>query len=76
VGNLIAKTIGAGDGEVTMQPNASVAQSIVGSCFNWSGRRNKIVWEGLNFPSNLYMHRQLESLGARVPSGPTSLRER
>src|SRR5262249_34004944 len=66
VGNLVAKIIGAGEGEVTMHPNVSVCQSIVASCFDWSGKRNKIVSEGLNFPSNLYIHRQLESLGARV----------
>jgi len=66
VGNLIAKIIGAGDGEVSMHPNVSIAQSIVASCFNWSGKRNKLVSEGLNFPSNLYIHRQLESLGARL----------
>ncbi|HLG95046.1 MAG TPA: aminotransferase class V-fold PLP-dependent enzyme [Bryobacteraceae bacterium] len=66
VGNLIAKIIGAGDGEVTMHPNVSVCQSLIASCFDWSGARNKIVSEGLNFPSNLYIHRQLESLGARV----------
>ena len=71
VGNLIGKIIGAGDGEVTMHPNVSVAQSIVGSCFNWAGKRNKVVSEGLNFPSNLYIHRQLESLGARVVTVPS-----
>ncbi len=66
VGNLVAKIIGAGDGEVVMQPNVSICQSLVASCFDWSGPRNKIVSEGLNFPSNLYIYRQLESLGARV----------
>ncbi len=66
VGNLIAKIIGAGEGEVVMQPNVSICQSLVASCFDWTGPRNKIVSEGLNFPSNLYIHRQLESLGARV----------
>jgi len=71
VGNLIAKIIGAGDGEVTMHPNVSVAQSIVASCFNWGAKRNKVVSEGLNFPSNLYLHRQLESLGARVVTVPS-----
>jgi len=71
VGNLIAKIIGAGDGEVTMHPNVSIAQSVVASCFNWSGKRNKLVSEGLNFPSNLYIHRQLESLGARVVTVPS-----
>ena len=66
VGNLIAKIIGAGEGEVTMHPNVSVCQSLIASCFDWCGPRNKIVSEGLNFPSNLYIHRRLESIGARV----------
>jgi len=72
VGNLIGKIIGAGEGEVTMHPNVSVAQSIVASCFNWTGKRNKVVSEGLNFPSNLYIHRQLEGLGARVVTVPSA----
>ncbi|HWY47249.1 MAG TPA: aminotransferase class V-fold PLP-dependent enzyme [Bryobacteraceae bacterium] len=71
VGNLIAKIIGAGEGEVTMHPNVSVCQSIVASCFDWNGKRNKIVSEGLNFPSNLYIHRRLESWGARVVTVPS-----
>ena len=71
VGNLVAKIIGAGEGEVTMHPNVSVCQSIVASCFDWRGKRNKIVSEGLNFPSNLYIHRQLESQGARVVTVPS-----
>ena len=71
VGNLIGSIIGAGEGEVTMHPNVSVCQSIVGSCFDWRGKRNKIVSEGLNFPSNLYIHRQLESQGARVVTVPS-----
>jgi kynureninase len=71
VGNLVAKIIGAGEGEVTMHPNVSVCQSIVASCFNWNGQRNKIVSEGLNFPSNLYIHRRLETLGARVVTVPS-----
>src|SRR5580698_6577572 len=71
VGNLIAKIIGAGQGEVTMHPNVSVAQSIVASCFNWGAERNKVVSEGLNFPSNLYIHRQLEFLGAKVVTVPS-----
>lgn len=71
VGNLIAKIIGAGDGEVTMHQNVSICQSLVASCFDWTGKRNKIVSEGLNFPSNLYIHHQLESQGARVVTVPS-----
>jgi kynureninase len=71
VGNLVANIIGAGVGEVTMHPNVSICQSVVASCFDWTGKRNKIVSEGLNFPSNLYIHRQLERLGARVVTVPS-----
>lgn len=66
VGNLVGKIIGAGPGEVVMHQNASVCQSLVHSCFNWTGKRNKLVTEGLNFPSNLYLFEGLERIGARV----------
>jgi kynureninase len=71
VGNLIGQIIGAAPGEVTMHPNVSICQSIIASCFDWTARRNKIVSEGLNFPSNLYIHHQLEALGARVVTVPS-----
>jgi kynureninase len=70
VGDLIGRIIGAGPGEVVMQQNVSICQSIVLSCFDWSGRRNKIVTEDLNFPSNLYIYRELERTGARVVTVP------
>ncbi len=70
-GDLIGKIIGAAPGEIVMQPNVSVCQSIVLSCFDWSGRRNKIVTDDLNFPSNLYICRELERTGARVVSVPS-----
>jgi len=70
-GDLIGKIIGAGPGEVVMQPNVSVCQSIVLSCFDWNRKRNKIVTDDLNFPSNLYIYRELERTGARVVSVPS-----
>jgi kynureninase len=65
-GDLIAGIIGAAPGEVVMQPNVSVCQSIVLSCFDWNGKRNKIVTDDLNFPSNLYIYQELERTGARL----------
>jgi len=65
-GNLIAPIIGAGAGEVTMHQNVSICQSIVTSCFDWSGQRNKLVTDGLNFPSNDYIYHALSRQGARV----------
>ena len=71
-GDLIGRIIGSDPGEVVMQPNVSVCQSIVLSCFDWSGRRNKIVSDDLNFPSNLYIYRELERTGARLVTVPSA----
>jgi kynureninase len=68
VGNLIGRIIGAGEGEVVMQQNVSACQSIVTSCLDWSGRRNKLVTDGLNFPSNDYIYHGLSRIGARIVS--------
>jgi kynureninase len=71
VGNLVGSIIGAGVGEVGMQQNVSICQSIVTSCFDWSGRRNKLLTDGLNFPSNDYIYHGLTRVGARVVSVPS-----
>lgn len=68
VGNLIGRIIGAGEGEIVMQQNVSISQAIVAGCFDWSVRRNKIVTEDMNFPSNLYIYQQS---GARVVTVPS-----
>lgn len=64
VGDLIGRIIGAGEGEVTMQQNVSIAQWIVHSCFDWTAKRNKIVSESMNFPTNLYNFHEIS--GARL----------
>jgi kynureninase len=66
VGDLIGSIIGAGQGEVVMHQNVSICQWIVASCFDWRGPRNKLVTDGLNFPSNDYIYYGLERQGARV----------
>ena len=68
VGDLIGKIIGAGPGEVVMQQNVSICQAVVLSCFDWTARRNKIVSEEMNFPSNLYIYQQLGARLVTVPS--------
>jgi len=54
-----------------MHQNVSICQSIVTSCFDWSGPRNKLVTDGLNFPSNDYVYHGLERQGARVVTVPS-----
>lgn len=67
-GDLIGSIIGAPKGRVAMHQNVSICQSIVTSCFDWSGPRNKLVSDGLNFPSNDYIYHGLERQGARIES--------
>jgi kynureninase len=65
-GDLIGSIIGAGPGQVVMHQNVSICQWMVTSCFDWNGPRNKLVTDGLNFPSNDYIYYGLERQGARV----------
>ncbi len=71
IGDLIGSIIGAGPGEVVMNQNASTGQWVIASCFDWRDRRNKIVTEGLNFPSNDYIYHGLARQGARIISVPS-----
>ena len=66
LGDLVGSIIGAGAGEVVMHQNVSICQWIVASCFDWKSPRNKLVTDGLNFPSNDYIYYGLERQGARV----------
>jgi kynureninase len=66
VGTVLARILGAGEGEIVMMQNVSIANWIVTSCFDWSARRNRVVSEGMNFPSNLYHYQRLEDLGAEL----------
>jgi kynureninase len=64
--DLVGKIIGAGSRETVILPNVSICHSVVMSCFDWSGRRNKLVCSALDFPSNLYLYNAFERRGARV----------
>lgn len=66
VGDLVGRIIGAGTGEVVMHQNVSVAQSLICSCFDFSGPRNKIVYTSLNFPSVMYVYEAQRRFGARI----------
>jgi kynureninase len=71
LGDEIARVIGAPPGAVAMHPNVSLCQSLVLSCFDFTGRRNKIVYEGLNFPSVMYVYEAQRKAGARIVSVPS-----
>jgi kynureninase len=51
----------------------SICQSIILSCFDLTQKRNKIVYEALNFPSVMYVYAaQAKAAGARVVEVPST----
>jgi kynureninase len=66
LGDAVGRIIGAPSGSVVMHQNVSICQSLVLSCFDLSGPRNKIVCEELNFPTVLYVYQAHAPLGARL----------
>ena len=73
-GDILAPVIGAPPGTITMHQNATVAQSIVASCFSFDGPKRKIVLQDLDFPTNHYLFEGFRRFGAEVvvvPSGQT-----
>jgi kynureninase len=71
-GNKIGRIIGAEPGSVVMHQNVSICQAIVISCFDLSARRNKIVYEALNFPSVMYVYEaHVRAAGARLVEVPS-----
>lgn len=55
VGDELAPIIGAAPGTVAMHQNVSVCMSLILSCFPPRGKRNKIVYSSLEFPSVQYV---------------------
>lgn len=67
VGDEIAPLMGAGQGEVVMLPNVTIAQAVVLSALDYSPPRDTVVMTGLDFPSVRYVYDGLATrLGARV----------
>ncbi len=67
VGNEIAPLINAGDSEVVMMPNVTIAQTAVLSAIDFPRARDTIVMTELDFPSVRYAYQEMAPrLGARV----------
>jgi kynureninase len=56
VGDQLGRILGATPGSIVMHQNVTVAEAIVLSCFGGRGERNRIVYEGANFPSVRYLY--------------------
>src|SRR5579864_8726817 len=66
VGDEIGAIMNAAAGSVSVQPNVTSCQAVVASCFDFSGRRNKVVYSDMNFPSIMYFWEAQRARGARV----------
>src|SRR5579864_7955824 len=66
VGDQIGALMNAPPGSVATHPNVTTCQAVVASCFDFSGRRNKVVYTDMNFPSVMYFWEAQRSRGARV----------
>ncbi|MGA7353531.1 MAG: kynureninase, partial [Acidobacteriaceae bacterium] len=54
VGAEIGALINAPASSVSTHQNVTTCQAVVASCFDFSGKRNKVVYTDMNFPSVMY----------------------
>jgi kynureninase len=66
VGDQIGALMNAPQDSVATFQNVTTCQAVVASCFDFSGKRNKVVYSDLNFPSVMYFWEAQCSRGARV----------
>src|SRR5215475_1202215 len=66
VGEELGVLMNAQTGTVSVHQNVTTCQAVVASCFDFSGKRNKIVYDDLNFPSVMYFWEAQQERGARV----------
>ena len=72
IGDKVARILGADPGTVVMHQNVSVCQALILSCFDLTGKRNKIVYEALNFPSVMYVYEaHAKTTNARIVEVPS-----
>jgi kynureninase len=66
VGDEIGTLMNAPKGSVSTHQNVTTCQAVVASCFDFSGKRNKVVYTDMNFPSVMYFWEAQQIRGARV----------
>jgi kynureninase len=66
VGNEIGGLMNAPRDSVSIHQNVTTCQAVVASCFDFTGKRNKVVYSDMNFPSVMYFWEAQRQYGARV----------
>jgi len=72
VGNELGALMNAPANSVSVHQNVTTCQAVIASCFDFSGKRNKIVYDDMNFPSVMYFWEAQQRNGARVHMVPTN----
>ncbi|HWC15491.1 MAG TPA: aminotransferase class V-fold PLP-dependent enzyme [Terriglobales bacterium] len=71
LGGLIGGLMNAEPNTVSLHQNVTQCEAVVASCFDFSSKRNKIIYSDMNFPSVMYFWEAQQTLGARVHMVPT-----
>ena len=66
VGDQIGEILGAERGSISIHQNVTLCQAVISSCFEFNGRRNKVVLVDLEFPSIVYFYLEQRRRGARI----------
>lgn len=66
VANELGALMNAPPNSVSLHQNVTTCQAVVASCFDFSGKRNKVVYSDLNFPSVMYFWEGQRQYGAQV----------
>ena len=66
VGDKIGALMNAPKGSVSTHQNVTTCQAVIASCLDFSGKRNKVVYTDMNFPSVMYFWEAQRAYGARV----------
>src|SRR5438477_1573566 len=66
VGDELGALMNAPAGSVSTHQNVTTCQAVIASCLDFSGKRNKVVYSDMNFPSVMYFWQAQQATGARV----------
>ena len=66
VGDELGALMNAPKSSVSTHQNVTTCQAVVASCLGFSGKRNKVVYTDMNFPSVMYFWEAQRACGAQV----------
>jgi kynureninase len=66
VGDELGALLNAPKGSVSTHQNVTTCQAVIASCLDFSGKRNKVVYTDMNFPSVMYFWEAQRPYGAHI----------